>query len=217
MRRDNPWMIPIVAAIVSGLIVGLIVSEIYEHKEEDLLKSYGKRYRTYIKRIKQSNVLTIGHASTVEEYEKLYGLYKKSFRYWGDNIRTNYTLNFFKNFYDLTNKSLKLWTAYYDNKMIGGEVMLYWNDYCTGFVSYYDREYSKIQARRCMLHNIFLHCMEKGIKYYDFMQSGGIKGVEDFKRSMGGRKYTHSAWLNENNILKILRNIKGSIKSFYKQ
>jgi hypothetical protein len=39
MRRDNPWMIPIVVAIVNGLIVGLIVLEISEHKEEELLKS----------------------------------------------------------------------------------------------------------------------------------------------------------------------------------
>ena len=40
MKRDNPWMIPIVAAIVSGLIVGLIVSEIYEHKKEELVKGW---------------------------------------------------------------------------------------------------------------------------------------------------------------------------------
>ena len=39
MRRDNPWMIPIVAAIISGLIVGVIVLEISEYKKEELLKS----------------------------------------------------------------------------------------------------------------------------------------------------------------------------------
>ncbi|MBE9592002.1 MAG: hypothetical protein IMF19_00835, partial [Proteobacteria bacterium] len=38
MRRDNPWMIAIVAVIV-GIILGLIVSGIDEHKEEELLKS----------------------------------------------------------------------------------------------------------------------------------------------------------------------------------
>lgn len=38
MRSDNPWMKPIVVAIISGLIVGLILWGISEHKEEELLK-----------------------------------------------------------------------------------------------------------------------------------------------------------------------------------
>ena len=48
--------------------------------------------------------------------------------------------------------------------------------------------------------------------YYDFLQSGGVKGVEDFKRSVGGQVYPHKAWFKENYFLKKARYFKYCIK-----
>jgi hypothetical protein len=161
-------------------------------------------------------MLIIKGSNSLEDYERLYQLYKKSFKYWGDKVQTNYPLTLFRNFYNLKSKHIKLWATYYKNQMIGGEVSLYWNDYCASYCAYYDREYSKLQGRRYTEHNIFLDCIEKGIKYYDFLQSGGIKGIEFYKRSMGGKEYHHSAWLKENKFLKKIRHVRNNMKSFIK-
>ena len=191
------------------------VVELFRYKnEEDLFRSYSKRYRPYIRKAKKSNMAVIKESNSLVDYERLYQIYRKSFKYWGGEILTDYSLALFQNFYNLKNKYIKLWTTYYENKMIGGEITLYWNDYCVSFFPHYDREYSKLHGRRYTEHNIFLDCIEKGIKFYDFRQSGGVKGVEDFKESMGGRKYPNSSWIKENKFLKKIRSVKYSTTLF---
>jgi hypothetical protein len=101
--------------------------------------------------------------------------------------------------------------------MIGGVMTLYWNNCCNPFFPYFDREYSKLHGRRYTEHNIFLDCIEKGIKYFDYLQSGGIKGTEFYKSSMGGMVYPHSAWIKENKFLNKIRYVKNNMKSFIKK
>lgn len=193
------------------------VAELFKcDSEEDLFMSYSKRYRSYVRKAQKSGTLVVKEASTLDEYERLYKLYQQTIQYW-DRILTDYPFKLFQNIYYLKCQDIKLWTVYYENNMIGGDVTLYWNDNCCMWLSYHDREYSKLQQRRYMLHNVFLDCKEKGIKYYDFLQSGGIKGLEEFKESMGGKVYPHSAWLKENDFLKKIRGIKRNMASFLKR
>ena len=190
------------------------IVELFRYEDEEaLLKSYTKRNRRYINNAKRSNMMIVKEGTNLAEYDKLYQIYRKSFKYWRNNILTDYPLLLFQNIYNLKNKYIKLWTVYYKDIMIGGEIMVYWNEYCVGCISNHDREYSKLHARRYMLHNVFLDCKEKGIRYYDFLQSSGMKGVEDFKRSMGGKEYPHIAWLKENSLLKKMRYIKKTLFS----
>jgi hypothetical protein len=65
-----------------------------------------------------------------------------------------------------------------------------------------------------MLHNVFLDCKKRGIKYYDFLQSAGINSQENFKRSMGGKEYPHSACMRENYLLKFLKKIRNIKRNF---
>jgi len=181
--------------------------------EEDLFKNYMKSYRRQIKSAIKANVLTIKEGTTIEEYEKLYEIYQQTLKYWGNSIVAVYPLALFKNIFNFKNRYISFWTVYYKDKMIGGDITLCWNDYCHSLKSFHDREYSKLYARRYLEHKIFLHCMEEGIKYYDFLQSGGLKGVEFFKRSMGGREYPHKAWVKERTLLKKVASIKRSMIS----
>jgi hypothetical protein len=185
--------------------------ELYKCRDEkDLLKEYHKRSRDGVKKNLKDHVLEIRKADSLDEYRELYRIYLKSTTHW-ESLLTDYPFKLFQNIFDLKSEHIKLWTIYFGNRMIGGEIMLYWNDYCTGFVSYYNREYSKLQGRQYMLHQAFMDCLAKGIKYYDFRQSGGIKGVADFKRRMGGKEYSHSAWVKENRIAKRVIGIKKAL------
>ena len=178
--------------------------------EKDLLKEYHKRSRDGVKKNLRDNVLEIREAESLDEYRELYTIYMKSTAHW-ESLLTEYPFTLFQDIYNLKSEYVRLWTIYYKNRMIGGEIMLYWNDYCTGFVSYYDREYSKLQGRQYMLHHAFMDCLAKGIKYYDFRQSGGVKGVADFKRRMGGKEYSHNAWVKENRIAKSIMAVKKAL------
>lgn len=194
------------------------VVELFKYRDErDLLKSYEWRSSgRCIQSAKESNVLIIKEGTALNEYETLYQIYKGSFKHW-DKVITDYPQILFQNLFNLKNKYIKLWTVYYKNNMIGGMITLLWNNYCTGFISYHDRKYSKLHGNRYIFHNCFLDCIEKGFRYYDFMQSGGIKGVEDFKKSMLGKEYPHTAWLKKNKFLGKMRRIKTSINSIYKK
>ncbi|MBN1830532.1 MAG: GNAT family N-acetyltransferase [Deltaproteobacteria bacterium] len=178
--------------------------------ENDLMKEYHKRNRDGLKKNLRDRVLEIRKADSLDEYKELYKIYLKSTTHW-ERLLTNYPFTLFQNIYELKSEHIRLWTTYFKKRMIGGEIMLYWNDYCTGFVSYYDREYSKLQGRQYMLHHVFMDCLAKEIKYYDFRQSGGVKGVADFKRRMGGIVYFYSAWIKENRIAKAMAAIKKAL------
>jgi hypothetical protein len=175
--------------------------------EDDLFKSYGKRYRSYIRKALKSGELQLKNAQTLDEYERLYDIYQKSKKYWDKDL-TQYPLLLFRNLYNMKSRYINLWTVYYNGLMIGGDVTLYWNNKCYMWLSYHDREHSKLHARRYMLHKVFLECIERGIKYYDFLQSAGIKSQENFKISMGGIGYPHRAWLKENLFIKYAKQVK---------
>jgi lipid II:glycine glycyltransferase (peptidoglycan interpeptide bridge formation enzyme) len=185
--------------------------------EEDLFMNYMKSYRRQIKRAIKDNVLSIKEGTTLEEYERLYEIYKKISHYWAENISAIYSFDFFQNIFSLKSKHVKFWVIYYKDKMIGGDITLFWNGYCHSLKSFHDREYSKLYTRRYLEHNIFLFCKEEGIKYYDFLQSGGLKGVEFFKRSMGAKDYPHSAWVKEKPVLKKIAEMKRNVVSPYRK
>ena len=193
------------------------VSELYKYKdEENLFKSYSPRYRTYIKRAIESNSLVVKEAITSNEYDLLYTLYQQSIRHW-DKSLTNYPLALLRNVYNLKNNHIKLWAVYCEDIMIGGDIILYWNDHCCMWLSYHNRNYSHLHARRYLIHNISLDGIKKGIKLYDFLQSGGIKGVEKFKRSLGGKEYLHQAWIKESLLSKKIKQVKSTLHSFINQ
>ena len=183
------------------------VTELFKHKDEkDLFTTYSGRSREHIKSAIKSDI-QIREVSGVNAYEELYAIYVSMFKYWGDTVLTSYPMALFKNFYYQKNQNIKLWAAYYNDKMIGGEMALYWSDKCTPYFSYHNREYSKLNARRLLLHTQFLYCLTNGYKYFDFMLSGQIKGLENFKKSMGAQVYTHTAWLKENRFFTTLKRI----------
>ncbi len=189
------------------------VLELNKYKNEDeLLTNYPKHHRIYVRRAINACNLQVREAETPKEVETLFRLYQQSIQYWDRNL-TNYPLTLFKNTYGLKSSHIKLWTVWYNNIMIGGDMTLYWNCHSCQWLSYHDRKHSHLHARRYMMHIIALDSKKRGIRHYDLLQSGGIKGLEEFKESTGAIEYPHSAWLKENNFLKSLKKFKRTITS----
>ena len=189
------------------------VVELFKYKNEnDLLKIYTKRYRRYINKAKKLNLI-IKEASNLNEYEKLYEMYQKNIKYWHED-HTNFPLKLFQNLYRQKNKYMRFWVVYKNNEMLGGDITFYWNQHCCDWIGYYDREYSDLRPARYRLHIDYMNCIAKGIKFYDLGKCGGIKGLENFKESVGGKVYPYCAWLKENKFLKKMRFIKKKMTFF---
>ena len=187
------------------------VLELYKYEDEGhLFKSYSSLSRNCINKAKRNSMLTIKEQGTLKEFEKLYDIYQGSVKYWRADL-TRYPLKLFQNAFFLKNKHMKFWASYYKNKMIGGDIKFYWNDHCCWWLSYYDREYSDLGARRYRMHIDAIDCKTKGLKFYDLGQTAGKRGLEFFKESLAGKVYPHIAWLKENKILKEMRHIKNMV------
>jgi len=205
--RGNPFGLPMLPTGFNEVKDLSYIIELYKYNNErDLLKSYSERISTDINKAKKSNIV-IKKASAVQDYEDLYALYKKASAHWIHDL-TNYPLALFQNVCRLKNINIDFWTAYHNNKMIGGDIVLTCNKISNWWLSYYDREYSKYFARRYVLHQILMECRDKGITFYDLGVGSGLKGIEFYKKSMGGEEFPHSAWIRENTFLKSLRNFK---------
>jgi hypothetical protein len=186
------------------------VIEIFKYKnEQDLIGSYAKNVRYKINKAKRSNII-MKNASSLKEYEKLYELYQKCITYWRRDL-THHPLKLFQNMYNFNNKNVRCTVAYKDNEMIGGEIRFCWNESICGKFSYYNRAYSRLHACEYRRHLDSLFCMQEGIKYYNLGPSGGEKGLEYFKKTLGAKEYPYCAWIKENSALEKLRAIKRKI------
>lgn len=211
--RGNPFNHDIIVHGFQKVNDSNYVVELFKYNNEiELLKSYSKRQRTYVNKAKESSLI-IKEASSLNEYEKFYELYQKSIKYWHEDF-ASYPLKLFQNLYNQKNKYMRFLAIYNNKKMIGGEIAFYWNAHCSSWLAYYNREYSKLNAQRYSIHLDYLYCIEKGIKYYDLGNCGGIKGLQYFKESMGGKAYPYCVWLKENKFLKKIRFIKKKMKFF---
>jgi len=189
------------------------VVELYKYKSElDLLKSYSRGIRSHINKAKRLK-LNIREAKTIDKFEELYNIYQRTKKYWENNLLTNYPMTMFQNIFKLKNRNIIFWTVNYEGRMIGGSINLYWNNFCQLLLFFSDREFSKMHANRHLLHNILLDCKERNIKYFDFRQSGGIKGVEFFKRSMGAKEYPFKSLLKETILIKQIYSLRRKIIS----
>jgi hypothetical protein len=184
------------------------VVELYKYEtEKELLRSYSRGIRSHINTAKK-RPLNIRKAQTDEECEQFYRIYAGAKKHWDEEVLTDYPEKMFHNFFTLNIPGLSLWTVHHHEQMIGGCLVLVWNNYCESMMMFFDREFSHMHANRHLLHHIFLQCKEDGIKYFDFRQSGGVKGVEFFKRTMGGREYHYTSLLKEKVFIKKAASIR---------
>lgn len=178
------------------------VVELYRHKNEiDLLRSYSRGIRSRINKAKHVK-WNLRKEKTWDKLEDFYKLYQESKKYWNDDILTDYPLNMFQNISNMNSQNVFFWTIYYEKEIVGGNIILQWNDFCQLFLTFFNRAFSNLHANRFLLHKNFLDCMEKDIKYFDLRQSGGHKGVEFFKHTLGSKKYAHSSLVKENKLLR---------------
>lgn len=99
----------------------------------------------------------------------------------------------------------QLWVARLEGRMIAGCVVFTHGEHQTPYVGGFDREYRGYDPNNLMYAEAMKWGARQGYRYFNFLSSAGIKGVEHFKSSFGTQRIFFNYYLYENPVLKLLR------------
>ncbi len=126
--------------------------------------------------------ITAELAATEEDWKSYFELYQDNLARWGRKTTNTYQWSLFEIMYRKNSPKIKLWLAKYQGQIISGALCFYHNKH----VAYWhsatsQRFFKKLNATHVLQYCIIKDACENGFLLYDFMPSGGIQGVVDFK------------------------------------
>jgi CelD/BcsL family acetyltransferase involved in cellulose biosynthesis len=112
---------------------------------------------------------------------------------------------FFSALSRLAETDAQLWVARIEGRMIAGCVVFTRGEHQIPYVGGFDREYRGYDPNNLMYAEAMKWGSRQGYRYFNFLSSAGIKGVEHFKSSFGTQRIFFNYYLYENPIFKLLR------------
>jgi Acetyltransferase (GNAT) domain len=126
-------------------------------------------------------------ASTAAEIDDYFAVYQNSLARWGENASGFYPRQLFQNLFALPEYggSVKLWLASYDNKIVAGAWIFYHRHHAVYWHGAMHADYAQLHPVHLMLVEAIKAARAEGFHWFDFNPSGGLAGVEHFKRGFG--------------------------------
>ena len=182
---------------------------------KSLFSKFSKGHKSSHKKGVKMNVI-VREATRLEDYKAYFGAYQDSIKRWGDNITSQYPWELFENGFYLAEEykeHIKLWLALYENKVIAGAWVFYWNQHVDWWSGASYAEYFEYYPNNVLQTYIIEDALDRGYLYYDFNPSGGHEGVSRFKGRFGAKKWPISVFDHESLGLRIGKKIKNVITS----
>ena len=199
--RFNPFykhLIPQEKTVTDDFTQILSLGNDYESIHSD----FEYRHKHAIKRAKEKGVV-ITLASSIEEWKEYYLVYEDSIRRWGVNARSHYNWQLFNILYNSNSEKIKLFIASKEEKIISGALcfsdkgkMHYWH-------GAYLEEYKNLSPVTCLIGEIIRNSVGK-VAFFDFLPSGGLEGVFNFKKGYNPEIISNQKYFNTTIQYKIL-------------
>jgi lipid II:glycine glycyltransferase (peptidoglycan interpeptide bridge formation enzyme) len=157
--------------------------------------------------------VTIRFGKTIDDFKKYYEIYLDSTKRWG--LKEPQPFDLYKNLFNIAIGKIKLWFAMHDKKNIAGIILGYFNESVVYWGGAFFYEYGRLRPNNFLLIEAVKDAYEKGYKYFDFLPSAGIEGVENFKASFGAEKHEYYTYIFMGKLLKRASNIKQALMSKY--
>lgn len=141
--------------------------------------------RNDVRRLTKKGV-SIRMGGTTGEIATVYQFYRKSFDRWGGAPRNVYPESLYQAMVEHGKGCVRLYLAEHEEKIIGGSFIIRWNGHAHYHAGYFDHEARSLRANVLLQERIIRDAITDGLNDYDFLPSGGNKGVETFKESFGG-------------------------------
>jgi lipid II:glycine glycyltransferase (peptidoglycan interpeptide bridge formation enzyme) len=137
--------------------------------------------------------VTIRAGKSMDDFKIYYEMYLNSAKRWG--FKESQPFKLFENLFKITGKKTKLWIARHEEKDLAGIVLGYRKEIVVYWGGAFFYEYGRLRPNNFLLIEAIKDACEKGYKYFDFLPSAGIEGVEKFKASFGAEKYEYFTYL----------------------
>jgi CelD/BcsL family acetyltransferase involved in cellulose biosynthesis len=151
----------------------------------------------------------------MERGEKIYNdfchLYRETARPW--ERKPPFDEPFFACLARLEERHVQLWVARHEGKMIAGCVIFTYGEHQIPYVGGFDRDYRGYDPNNLMYAEAMKWGARTGFRYFNFLSSAGIKGVEHFKSSFGTQRLFFNFYLYENPLVRLLRAPLSAIRS----
>jgi|GEM_PF-1914091 len=141
--------------------------------------------RNDVRRLAKHGV-TVRVGGTADEIATIYGFYHQSFVRWGGKPTFVYPEALYRAMIDLGEGHVRLYLAEREGKAAGGAFIVRWNGHVHYHAGYFDHEARSLRPNVLIQERVIRDAIEDGFRDYDFLPSGGNRGVEEFKESFGG-------------------------------
>ncbi len=171
--------------------------------EEIWSNCFQGRNRTAIRRARDRGVV-INWSNGLEAVDAMKSLYQKAMDRW-DGVET-LPIRFFDSLRDWPGEEVRIWLAYYRDRAIAGNVILYGKGEAQYFAGASDLHDSKVNAARLLMSEIIRDACLRDYRIFNFGASGGLEGVERFKRIFGGNPHVYYRRVYSHPLLILIQN-----------
>jgi len=131
----------------------------------------------------------------------IYRFYRLSFARWGGRPGLVYPEGLYRAMLRLGEGHVRLYVAEHEGRVLGGAFIVRWNGHVHYHAGYFDHEARSLRPNVLLQERIIRDAIADRFRDYDFLPSGGNRGVEEFKESFGGEpvpifRYSHASALH---------------------
>ncbi len=123
------------------------------------------------------------------QWEAYYALYEARLAQWGDQATSRYPLALFHELFAAGSPQVKLWLAYLEDALIGGNLNFYHGRHCVEWHAAFNADYFSSGVRDFLVDWIIRDARDRGVVLYDFNPSGEHEGSRRFKQTFGTSSY----------------------------
>ena len=143
--------------------------------------------RNDVRRLTKKGV-TIRLGDSSDEIATVYGFYRQSFERWGGAPQHVYPEALYRAMIERGEGNVLLYLAEFEERIIGGTFLVRWNGHAHYHAGYFDHAARALRPNVLLQERIIRDAIAGGLRDYDFLPSGGNRGVEEFKESFGGKR-----------------------------
>jgi len=163
-------------------------------REEDYWeKTLTAAKRNDVRRLGRKGVV-VEESRRPEDVDGVYRHYLASFARWGGRPRFVYPVRFYRNLLQLGGPAVRLTVARHEGRLLGGAFTLRWNGKAHYLAGYFDHESRALRPNVLIQIDSILQGIRDGLRWYDFLPSGGHASVVEFKEGLGGRRAPFPVW-----------------------
>lgn len=174
-----PQTLPLRLTNASGLVHAPDVREGYDAWWQSL----DGRTRYHVRKAERRGV-TVRAGLSAADYETFERIHTAASSTWYPP--PHFGRGFFRALWRYRSERVELWSAWLDDRMIAGVLVLRFGGQVTPFLSAVDPSHRTIAPTNLIYARLLATCCAKGHTSVNFLGSGGKPGVERFKASMGG-------------------------------